>query len=45
MHVYTASQAIAALQNNPPFELVCLDHDLGDFENKLLTTALPNDCP
>lgn len=35
-HVYTAPQAIAALRDNPPFDLVCLDHDLGDFENRFL---------
>jgi len=27
-HVYTAAQAIRALRNSPPFDLVCLDHDL-----------------
>jgi CheY-like chemotaxis protein len=38
LHVYTADQAISALRNSPPFYLVCLDHDLGDFDNKLLAT-------
>ena len=36
LHVYTASQAISALRDNAPYDLVCLDHDLGDHENKAL---------
>lgn len=28
LHAYTASQAILALENDGPFSLVCLDHDL-----------------
>ena len=27
-HVYTATQTIDKLLNSPPFDLVCLDHDL-----------------
>lgn len=38
LHVHTATEAIAALRDHPPFDLVCLDHDLGDFDNKLLLT-------
>jgi hypothetical protein len=37
LHVYTAKQAISALRDNAPYSLVCLDHDLGNFQNKLLT--------
>jgi CheY-like chemotaxis protein len=33
-HVYTADEAITALQEKPRFNLLCLDHDLGDFKNK-----------
>jgi CheY-like chemotaxis protein len=36
LHVYTADQAISALRDNAPYDLVCLDHDLGDHENKAL---------
>jgi CheY-like chemotaxis protein len=37
-HVWTASQAIDALRDNPPYDLLCLDHDLGDQRNRLLLT-------
>jgi CheY-like chemotaxis protein len=33
IHVYSASEAINALQNSPPFDLISLDHDLGEFNN------------
>ena len=36
LHVYTAAQAIAALRDNAPYDLVCLDHDLGDCQNRML---------
>jgi CheY-like chemotaxis protein len=38
LHVYTATQAIAALRDNAPYDLVCLDHDLGDCQNRMLAT-------
>lgn len=38
LHVYTATQAISALRDSAPFDLVCLDHDLGEHQNRLLTT-------
>jgi len=41
-HVWTANQAIQALCDNPPFDLICLDHDLGDFRNSQ-DTADPGD--
>jgi CheY-like chemotaxis protein len=30
-HAYSARQCINELSRIPPFDLVCLDHDLGDF--------------
>jgi hypothetical protein len=30
-HTYTAQEAIWCLQKNDPFDLVLLDHDLGDY--------------
>jgi CheY-like chemotaxis protein len=42
LHVYTAAQAISALRDNAPYDLVCLDHDLSDHENQALA-AEPGD--
>jgi CheY-like chemotaxis protein len=42
LHVYTAAQTISALRDNAPYDLVCLDHDLGEHENRALV-AKPGD--
>ena len=31
LHVHTAWEACRALQQSAPFDLACLDHDLGEF--------------
>jgi len=33
IHVYTHNQAVKALQDNPAFDVVYLDHDLGDLQD------------
>jgi CheY-like chemotaxis protein len=35
-HVYTASQAITALLEYPPFDLICLDHDLDQSPDRIV---------
>jgi hypothetical protein len=32
-HVYTHNQAVKALEDNPAFDLVYLDHDIGDLQD------------
>ena len=42
-HVYTARQAIAALESNPRYDLVCLDHDLDVIPNSYNRSDSPGD--